>query len=166
MRAFLTVAFTLCASTAFSAAADDMVREIRHELLLVPHYTVFDWLAWRVDGGKVTLLGAVVDAGMKRDAEKAVRSIQGVRDVQNNIEVLPASGTDDRIRHDILLSINKEMSAYLSQEVRQIHIIVKSGNVSLEGEAQSQADKDKAGALTSHVQGVHQVANNLVVVTQ
>lgn len=163
MRTLPIVLFALLTCAASRATAADMVQEVRHELLLVPHYTVFDWLAWRVDNGKVTLLGAVVDAGLKRDAENAVRKIQGVSAVQNNIEVLPASATDDRIRRDILLSINKEMSVYLVQEVKQIHIIVKNGNVALEGEAPNQADKDQAGTLAKHAQGVRQVANNLAI---
>jgi osmotically-inducible protein OsmY len=163
MRASLIVIITLFISAGSSTAADNIVQEVRHELLLVPHYTVFDWLAWRVDGGKVTLVGAVVDASLKRDAENEVKKIQGVREVQNNIGVLPASAADDRIRRDILLSINKEMSVYLVQEVKQIHIIVKNGNVALEGEAPTQAEKDQAAALARHAQGVHDVANNLVV---
>lgn len=109
MRASLIVIIALFTSAGSSTAADNIVQEVRHELLLVPHYTVFDWLAWRVDGGKFTLLGAVVDPSLKRDAENAVKKIQGVREVQNNLEVLPASAADDRIRRDILLSINKEM---------------------------------------------------------
>jgi len=140
-----------------------MVREVRHELLLVRGYTVFDWLAYRVDGAKVTLLGAVVHADLKRDAENAVKGIEGVASVQNDIEVLPASAGDDRIRYAILDSINKQMSVYLSEEVKRIHIIVKNGNVTLDGAVSSQADKDRAAVLAKHAQRVGDVTNNLVI---
>jgi hyperosmotically inducible periplasmic protein len=163
MRASLVIVFGLIASAGSSAAADNLVREVRHELLLVRGYTAFDWLTYRVDGNKVTLLGAAVRADLKRDAENAVKSIGGVGSVQNDIEVLPASATDDLIRHGILQSIDQQMFAYLAELVKQIHIIVKNGNVTLEGEVSSQADKDKVSALAKHVQQVRGVTNNLVV---
>jgi osmotically-inducible protein OsmY len=148
-----------------SAAADkdNMVREIRHEVLLVPGYTVFDWLAYRVDNGKVTLLGSVVRAELKRDVENAVKRIEGVESVQNSIEVLPESASDDRIRHAILQSIDQQMSVYLSEEVKRIHIIVKNGNVTLEGEVSSESDKDRAAVLAKHAQNVHDVTNDLAI---
>jgi osmotically-inducible protein OsmY len=146
-----------------SVAADNLAREVRHEVLLVPGYTVFDWLAYRIDGAKVTLLGAVVHADLKRDVENAVKKIEGVGSVQNDIEVLPQSASDDRIRHAILQSIDREMSVYLSEEVKRIHIIVKNGNVTLDGEVSSQSDKDRASALAKHAQEVHDVTNNLAI---
>jgi osmotically-inducible protein OsmY len=163
MRASLVIVFGLIVFAGSSVAADNLVREVRHELLLVPGYTSFDWLAYRVDGAKVTLLGAVVHADLKRDAEKAVKGIEGVGSVQNDIEVLPASASDDRIRLAILESINKQMSVYLVEEVKRIHIVVKNGNVTLEGDVSSQSDKDRASALAKHVQEVHDVTNNLVI---
>jgi osmotically-inducible protein OsmY len=86
-----------------------------------------------------------------------------VASVQNDIEVLPESASDDRIRSAILQSINQQMSVYLSEEVKRIHIIVKNGNVTLDGEVSSQADKDRAAALAKHVQRVGDVTNNLVI---
>jgi osmotically-inducible protein OsmY len=163
MRASLVVVFGLIASAGSSAAADNLIREVRHELLLVPGYTAFDWLTYRIDGAKVTLLGAVVHADLKRDAEKAVKGIEGVGNVQNDIEALPESANDDRIRHAILQSINQQMFVYLVEEVKRIHIIVKNGNVTLEGEVSSQADKERASVLAKHVQRVGDVTNNLVI---
>jgi len=163
MRASLVIVFGLIASAGSSAAADNLIREVRHELLLLPGYTAFDWLAYRIDNGKVTLLGAVVRADLKRDAENAVKRIEGVGSVQNNIEVLPESASDDRIRHAILQSINQQMAVYLVEEIKRIHIIVKSGNVTLEGDVSSQADKDHVAVLAKHAQGVHDVTNNLVI---
>ena len=163
MRTSLAIVFGLIASVGSSLAADNLVREVRHEVLLVPGYTVFDWLAYRLDSGKVTLLGAVVRADLKREAENAVRKIEGVDSVQNDIEVLPASASDDRIRSGILMSIDQQMSVYLSEEVKRIHIVVKNGNVTLDGEVSSQSDKDRASVLAKHVQNVHDVTNNLVI---
>ena len=91
MRAWLVTLFGLIASSGSSVAADNLNREVRHELLLVPGYTAFDWLAYRIDGGKVTLVGAAVHADLKRDAENAVKRIEGADTVQNEIEVLPES---------------------------------------------------------------------------
>ena len=99
MRASLVIVFGLIASATSSAAADNLIREVRHELLLVPGYTAFDWLAYRIDSANVTLLGAVVHADLKRDAENAVKRIEGVGSVQNDIEccrnpqAMTASGT-------------------------------------------------------------------------
>ena len=163
MKASLVILFGLIVSAGPSAAADNVVREVRHELLLVPGYTVFDWLAYRVDNTKVTLLGAAVHEDLKRDAENAVKKIDGVESVQNDIELLPQSASDDRIRSAILMSINQGMSVYLVEEVKRIHIIVSGGKVTLEGEVANQADKDKASALAKHVQNVQNVTNNLVI---
>jgi len=163
MRASLVIVFGLIASAGSSAAADNVIREVRHELVLVPGYTVFDWLAYRIDNAKVTLVGAVVHADLKRDAENAVKKVEGVDSVQNEIEVLPESASDDRIRHAILQSINQQMSVYLVEEVKRIHIIVKNGNVTLEGEVPNQEDKDRASVLAKHVQRVSGVTNNLAI---
>ena len=83
--------------------------------------------------------------------------------VQSQIEVLPASASDEQIRIAVLESINKQMSAYMVEMVRRIHIVVKNGNVTLEGEISNQADKDRAAVLAKHVQNVRDVANNLVI---
>lgn len=163
MRTSLVIVFGLIASAGSSPAAENVIREVRHELLLIPGYTAFDWLAYRIDSAKVTLLGTVVHADLKREAESAVRKIEGVDNVQNEIEVLPESASDNQIRHAILQSINQQMSGYLVQEIKQIHIIVKNGNVTLEGEVSNQADKEHVSVLTKHVQRVHDVTNNLVI---
>jgi len=163
MRALLGLLVGLMVSAGSGAAAENLVREVRHELLLLPGYTVFDWLAYRVDGANVTLLGAVVRQELKRNAESAVKKLEGVGSVRNDIAVLPQSPGDDRIRHELLLSINQQMAAYLSEQVRRIHILVRDGNVTLEGEVESQADKDRVTELAKHVQFVKGVTNNLVI---
>ena len=105
----------------------------------------------------------MVHLELKRDAENAVRGIQGVTGVQNNIDVLPESASDDRIRYAILQSINQQMSVYLVEEVKRIHIIVKNGSVTLDGDVSGQADKDHVAVLAKHVQRVGDVTNNLVI---
>jgi osmotically-inducible protein OsmY len=162
MRGLLVVVLGLIAPGS-SAASVNVVQEVRHELLLIPGYTVFDWLEYRVDGAKVTLLGAAVNADLKRDAEKAVKGIEGVESVQNNIEVLPQSATDDQIRRAVLQSINQQMFVYSVELVKRIHIVVKNGNVTLDGTVSSQADKEHVSALAKHVQHVGDVTNNLAI---
>jgi len=163
MRASLAFVIALIATSGSGGAAENLVREVRHELLLVQGYTVFDWLAYRIDGAKVTLLGAVVNASLKRDAENAVKKIEGAEDVENDIEVLPDSASDDRIRHAVLASINKQLVRYQVAAVQSLHIVVKNGDVTLEGEVASQIDKDRATLLAKHVQFVRNVTDNLVL---
>src|SRR6202163_2345723 len=75
-----------------------IAQQVRHKLLMLPYYGVFDDLAFRVDGSTVTLLGAVTQPVLKSDAERAVKKIEGVGRVNNQIEVLPLSPMDDQIR--------------------------------------------------------------------
>ena len=91
----------LLALAVFSAAQpnqDKIIKEVRHELVMLPYYGVFDNLAYRVDGTKVTLFGQVTKPTLKSDAERAVKKVEGVENVDNEIEVLPLSPMDDRIR--------------------------------------------------------------------
>lgn len=73
-------------------------RDVRHELVMLPYYGVFDDPAFRVDGGTVTLIGAVTRATLKSDAENVTKPLEGVTRVINTIEVLPVSTMDDQIR--------------------------------------------------------------------
>jgi hyperosmotically inducible periplasmic protein len=77
------------------------VREVRHQLLLLPYYSVFDKLLYKVDGDKVTLMGQVIRPTLKTDAENAVKQIEGVSAVDNQIQVLPVSPTDDQLRRAV-----------------------------------------------------------------
>jgi len=103
--------------------------------VLLPWYSVFDNLAFKVERDKVTLFGQVTRPTLKSDAEAAVKSIEGVASVENNIEVLPLSPIDDQIRRAVYRAIYGEpaLSRYSIQAVPSIHIIVKNGNVTLEG---------------------------------
>ena len=75
-----------------------IVRQVRHELVMLPYYGVFDDLAYRVDGSTVTLFGSVTRPTLKTSAQQVVKDIEGVERVVNEIEVLPLSPNDDRIR--------------------------------------------------------------------
>jgi hyperosmotically inducible protein len=145
---------------------DRIYKEVRHELVMLPYYGVFDNLAYKVDpDGTVTLLGQVSRPVLKSDAENAVKRIEGVEKVVNNIEVLPTSLNDDRIRRAVYRAIygNSVLSQYQLRAVPPLHIIVKNGNVTLEGAVARQMDKQVAGIKANGVSGVFSVTNNLVV---
>lgn len=142
-----------------------LIKEVRHQLLLLPYYSVFDNLQYKVEGDKVILLGQVVRPTLKSDAEHAVKSIEGVATVDNQIEVLPVSPNDDRIRRAVYRAIYRDavLSRYELRAVPPIHIIVKNGHVTLEGAVASEADKNVANIRASSVPNVFSVTNNLTV---
>jgi hyperosmotically inducible protein len=146
-------------------ARQELVREVRHQLVMLPYYSVFDNLAYRVEGDKVILEGQVVRPTLKSDAEAAVKSIGGVTLVVNNIEVLPVSPMDDQLRRAVYRAIYGEsgLPRYAESAVPSIHIIVKNGNVTLEGVVDSEADKSLANIRASQVPDVFGVRNNLTI---
>jgi hyperosmotically inducible protein len=145
---------------------DRITREVRHELLMLPYFGVFDYIAFKVEGSAVTLLGQVVRPSLKSDAENAVKHIEGVEKVDNQIEVLPPSPMDDGLR----IRLYREIYGYPALEKyalgvqKPIRIIVKNGRVTLEGVVDSDADKNLAGMRANTVPGIFQVTNNLQVV--
>ncbi len=148
---------------------DRIYKEVRHELVMLPFYGVFDNLAYKVDpDGTVTLLGQVSRPTLKSDAENVVKHIEGVEKVVNNIEVLPTSINDDRIRRAAYRAIygNSVLSQYQLRAVPPIHIIVKNGHITLEGVVARQMDKQIAGVQANSVHGAFSVTNNLVVEEQ
>jgi hyperosmotically inducible protein len=149
-----------------SARAEERIeREVRHELVMLPYYGVFDNLAFKVEGNKVVLLGEVTRPTLKSDAEGVVKRIEGVESVDNQIEVLPLSPNDDRIRLAVYRAIYRQasLSRYALQAVPPIHIIVKNGNVRLEGVVANEGDKNLAGIRAKGVSGAFSVTNNLRV---
>ena len=143
---------------------DRIYKEVHHELVMLPFYGVFDNLAYKVDpDGTVTLLGQVVRPTTKSDAENSVKRIEGVEKVVNNIEVLPTSPNDDRIRRDAYRAIygNDVLSQYQMRAVPPIHIIVNNGKITLEGVVARQMDKQIAGMQANGVPGSFSVTNNL-----
>lgn len=141
-----------------------LVKEVRHELVMLPYYGVFDDLAYRVDGNAVTLFGQVTRPTLKSDAENVVKHIEGVSQVVNKIEVLPLSPMDDRIRRATFRAIygrGQLASRYAYQAVPAIHIIVSNGHVTLTGVVGNQLDKTVAYTQANSVPGVFSVTNNL-----
>jgi len=141
-------------------------KEVYHELVMLPQLSIFDNLAYRIDSpGKVTLLGQVRNAVLKGEAESAVKKIEGVESVNNQIEILPPSPSDDRIRRQVARAIfnDDNLFPYSMGSVPPIHIIVKGGRVALEGVVNSQGDKDRASLRANGVPGVFEVQNNLKV---
>ena len=153
------------AATGGSRGLDRVAREVRHELVMLPYYGVFDNLYFRVDGGTVTLMGQVTRPTLKSDAENVVKDIEGVTKVVNQIQVLPLSSMDDGIRLATYRKIFSQpgLDRYSLQAVPPIHIIVENGKVTLEGVVSSQSDKDRAGIQANTVPGVFSVTNNLRV---
>lgn len=142
-------------------------REVIHELLMLPYYGVFDDIKFQVNGDRVTLLGSVTRPILKSDAENAVKH-EGVKAVDNRIEVEPPSPMDDQSRLALFRAIYgyPSLEKYALGVQKPIRIIVKSGHVSLEGVVDSEADKDTAGIRANGVPGIFSVDNNLRVSSQ
>lgn len=140
-------------------------KEVRHELLMLPRLSVFDNLAFKVEGYDVTLLGQVVNPVVKTDAGNSVKGIEGVEKVDNQIEVLPPSSMDDRLRIALFRAIYgfPSLQRYALPVIKPIRIIVKSGHVALEGVVDNEADKNTAGIRANSVPGIFEVKNNLRV---
>ncbi len=145
-----------------------IAREVRHELVMLPYYGVFDNLAYQVDGHTVTLFGQVTRPTLKSDAENVVKKIEGVEKVINQIEVLPLSPDDDRIRMAEYRTIygTPSLDRYAIQAIPPIHIIVKNGQVTLVGVVASEADKNLAYVRANSVPGAFSVTNDLQVVNR
>ena len=166
----------ICVGTAIGFAQDGMSdkgiariqKEVRHELVMLPYYGVFDNLGYKVAGdGTVTLEGQVTRPTLKNDAGNAVKHIEGVTNVVNNIETLPLSSMDDQLRIAVYRAIYgaAQLTRYQLANVPSIHILVKNGNVTLEGVTANQGDKDVAGIKANGVSGIFSVKNNLRIET-
>src|SRR4029077_3298778 len=144
---------------------EKLTKEVRHQLVLLPYYSVFDNLAFKVEEDKVTLSGQVVRPTLKSDAEAAVKSIEGVASVTNNIEVVPVSAMDDQLCRAVYRAIygDTALFRYGESAVPSIHIIVKNGNVTLVGVADNETDRNLANLRASGVPSVFSVKNELTV---
>jgi hyperosmotically inducible periplasmic protein len=142
-----------------------LTNQVRHQLVMLPYYSVFDNLEYRVEGSHVTLMGQVVWPMQKDDATNAVKRIEGVQSVDNQIQVLPFDPMDQQIRHAEFRAIYGApgMDIYLIRSVQPIHIIVDNGHVTLEGVVSNQTDKNIAGLAANRVPNVFSVTNNLRV---
>jgi hyperosmotically inducible protein len=160
--------FASLASLTFAQAqpSSHSAERIRHVLVTLPYYSVFDNLTFRIEaGGKVVLMGQVTRPTLRSEAENVVKRLEEVTTVDNQIEVLPLSTTDDWIRLATYRAIyyDSVFTRYAIRVVPPIHIIVNNGNVTLEGAVASKSDRNVANILANSVPGVFSVANNLVV---
>jgi hyperosmotically inducible protein len=172
----VVVVLTLLTLTTLSIAQDRgqpsarseerITREVRHELLMLPYFDVFDYIAFRVDGSTVTLLGQVVRPTLKSDAENVIKHIEGVEKVDNQIEILPPSPMDDGLRIRLYRAIYgyPALEKYALGVQKPIRIIAKNGRVTLEGVVDNETDKNLAGLRANGVPGIFSVTNNLQVV--
>lgn len=174
LASFLFLAILTLAS--LSSAAQDQLsaksqeritREVRHELLMLPYFGVFDNIAYKVDGSTVTLLGQVVRPSLKSDSENVVKRIEGVEKVDNQIEVLPPSPMDDRLRVRLFRAIYQypSLQKYELGVQKPIRIIVKNGRATLEGVVDNESDKNLVNVRANGVSGLFSVTNNLQVVS-
>jgi hyperosmotically inducible periplasmic protein len=149
-----------------SKSQERITREVRHELLMLPYFGVFDYIAYKVDGDTVTLLGQVVRPSLKSDAGNVVKHIEGVEKVDNQIEVLPTSSIDDGLRIQLFRAIYQypALEKYALGVQKPIRLIVKNGRATLEGVVDSEADKNLIGVRANGVPGLFAVTNNLQVV--
>lgn len=142
-----------------------LIKEVRHVLVMQPFYTVFDNLAFKVEGEKVTLMGQVVRPALKSDAAASVKHIEGVTSVDNQIKVLPPSSSDNRTRLALYRAIYSApgFEKYEIQAVPPIHIIVDLGHVTLTGVVADQMDKTVAITRAKQVPGTFEVKDELRV---
>ena len=143
-----------------------IMKEVRHQLLLLPYYGVFDDIAFKAEGGTVTLMGAVTRPTLKSDAEGVVKRIDGVTNVVNQIEVLPLSPNDDRIRRAEYRAIYGDSALstrYGFRALPSIHILVKNGNVQLEGSVANKFDYNLVNIRAKGVPGAFSVINDLQI---
>ena len=142
-----------------------IIKQVRHQLLMLPYVTAFDYLAFKVDGSTVTLLGQVTKPVNKSDAESAIKHIEGVEKVDDQIEVLPPAPLDDRLRRQLYRAIYRypALEKYSLGVQKPIRIIVKGGHVTLEGVVDNEGDKNLAYIRANGVSGAFSVTNNLQV---
>ncbi len=140
-------------------------REVMHRILMLPYYDVFDAIGFKVEGYDVTLFGKVTKPYLKDDAARVVKKIEGVEHVNNQIEVLPASFNDDRLRRHLFRAIYGygPLQRYALPPIKPIRIIVDRGHVTLEGIVDSQFDKNVANIRANGVPDVFSVTNHLTV---
>ena len=143
-----------------------LIQEVRHQLVMLPYYTIFDDLAFRVNDTAVTLVGDVTNPVLKSEAENVVKHIEGVTQVVNQINVLPVSPMDSEIRRAEFRTIYGDPiigDRYGHQALPSIHIIVNNGHVKLEGVVANQSDRNLINVRANSVPNVFSVENDLQV---
>ena len=168
MLVSLILIFCLSAGSAFSQPGktlSPLEERVRLALVTLPNYSVFDNLAFQLEGTTAILTGEVTRPVLKERAENAVKRVSDIQDVKNNIEVLPNSPNDDRIRMDAYRAIyyNPDFTQYSVRAYPPIHIIVRDGKLKLIGVVDSESDKNRVNIRANSVEGVFSVTNDLVV---
>jgi len=161
LLAALPASTLLAGPTKHAGSLEDRVR---HELVMLPYFNMFDDLSFRVDNdGTVTLFGAVTQPYLKSDAEKSVKRIPGVTRVDNKVEVLPLSPFDDQIRLRTYRALvrTSPLDHYFWGTQPSIRIVVKNGHVMLDGVVDRNMDSQLAYMAANSVPGVFSVTNNL-----
>ncbi len=160
-----TVALAAAPVFASPGPPKPLAERVRHELMMLPYYTIFDDLGYRVEGNTVYLSGDVVRPVLKSDAGNVVKHIEGVENVVNNINVLPLSPLDNGIRRAEYRAIFGfgGLYRYAMGANPTIHIVVDNGHVKLIGVVGNQMDRNMAGIRANGVPGVFSVDNDLVV---
>ncbi len=146
-----------------------LIKEIRHQLVMLPYYSVFDDLGFKVNGSTVTLMGAVTRPTLKSDAGNVVKSVEGVTQVNNEIRVLPLSPMDDQIRRAAYRAIYGDPTLgtrYGYRALPSIHILVENGRLTLEGVVANEFDKNLINVRANSIPNVFSVTNNLQVVKE
>ena len=172
LRNFLIVAIAILGFTFIDANAQNyssnksertLEQKVFKKILGLPNYGVFDHIAFKVDGSTVTLYGKVYSLGTKKSAERVVEKIDGVTEVVNNIENLPPSSYDNRIRYQILRKFADApaLYGYLQEPNPSVRIIVDNGRVTLEGYVNNRGTSNLMNILANGVTGVFSVTNNL-----
>jgi hyperosmotically inducible protein len=138
-------------------------KQVRHELVMLPYFGVFDNLAYKIEGGTVTLYGQVVRPSTRKDAERRVAKIKGVERVVNQIEVLPLSSFDDSVRVNTYRALARTggLYRYLMGANPSLRIIVNRGHLTLEGVVANEGDRNLANIIANGVPGVFSVTNHL-----
>jgi hyperosmotically inducible protein len=154
-------------TTRDSNRVDALKEEVRHQLVMLPYYSVFDWLQAQVKpDGTVTLMGQVVRPTLKDDAESRVKKLEGATRVINNIEVLPLSPMDDELRIALyrrIYSFDSPLFRYATSSTPPIHIIVNNGHVTLKGIVANEGDSQLAYMAARQVPNVFDVKNELQI---
>ncbi|MFZ0313388.1 MAG: BON domain-containing protein [Candidatus Korobacteraceae bacterium] len=144
-----------------------LMKGINHALIMLPYYGVFDNLVYLLQGRTVILTGQVTNPSLKPDAERAVKKVEGIDKVVNNIEILPPSPMDQQIRERVKQAIYGgygPLFKYSRNPNPPIRIIVKNARVTLEGVVDSEGDKNLCTLRVNQISSVLSVTNNLRVV--
>lgn len=167
LKTLLMAGLMLIPASAATKTEKPLTEKVRHELVMLPWYSVFDSMSFRVDGDTVTLFGAVTRPTLRSDAERVVQRLEGVTRVNNQIEVLPLSPFDDRIRIATARAIYGygPLQRYALGANPPIRIIVKNGQVTLDGVVASEMDRNLAFIRANQVAGAFSVTNSLRIST-